>query len=178
MSWVTVIWSMIAAVCVTLAGIYLLVWRRNHSAWANLLFSVTAVSTAAFAFCELRMMLAETPAEFGTTLKWGQVPVWLLSVSLVGFVLLYLRAGRTWLAWMACGLRTLTLLPDFLVGQNLNYREITHLRHIPFLGESVSVAKGVPNPWMVVGQLSLMVLLIFVGDAASPPGGGATGVTR
>ena len=67
---------------------------------------------------------------------------------------------------MACGLRTLALLLNFLVGQNLNYLEITDLRHIPFLGESVSVAEGVPNPWMVVGQLSLMLLLIFVADAS------------
>ncbi len=166
MSWVTIIWSMIAAACITLAVIYLLVWRRNHSAWANLLFCLTAVSVAVFAFCELRMMRAETPAEFATTLKWGQVPVWLLFVSLIGFVRLYLRAGRTGLAWMACGLRTLALLLGFLVGQNLNYREITHLRHIRFLGESVSVAVGVPNPWMVVGQLSMLMLLIFVAGAS------------
>ena len=166
MSWVTVIWSMIAAVCITLAVIYLLVWRRNHSAWANLLFCLTAVSVAVFAFCELRMMRAETPAEFATTLKWAHVPVWLLLVSLVGFVRLYLRTGRTWLAWMVCGLRTLALLLNFLVGQNLNYREITQLRHIRFLGESVSLAVGVPNPWMVLGQLGLMVLLIFAADAS------------
>ena len=166
MSWIAIIWPMSAAVCLTLAGIFLLVWRRNHSAWANLLFCLTAVSTAAFAFCELRMMRADTPTEFATTLKWAQVPVWLLVVSLVGFVRLYLRTGRSWLAWMACGLRTLALLLNFLVGQNLNYREITHLRHIPFLGESVSVAEGVRNPLMVVGQLSLMVLLIFVTDAS------------
>ena len=59
MSWIAIIWSMSAAVCLTLAGIFWLVWRRNHSAWANLLFCLTAVSTAAFAFCELRMMRAE-----------------------------------------------------------------------------------------------------------------------
>src|SRR5216683_4280657 len=103
MSWVTIIWSMTATVCVTLAGIYLLVWRRNYTAWGNLLFCLTAVSAAAFAFCELRMMRAETPAEFATTLKWAHVPAWLVIVSLVGFVRFYLRAGRTWLAWMVCG---------------------------------------------------------------------------
>ena len=166
MSWIAIIWPMSAAVCLTLAGIFWLVWRRNHSAWANLLFCLTAVSTAAFTFCELRMMRAETPTEFATTLKWAQVPVWLVVVSLVGFVRLYLRTGRSWLAWMACGLRTLALLLNFLVGQNLNYREITYLRHIRFLGESVSVAEGVRNPWMVVGQLSLMLLLVFVTDAS------------
>ena len=165
-SLITVIWSMIAAVCFTLAAIYLLVWRRNHTAWANLLFCLMAVSTAAFAFCELRMMRAEAPAELATTLKWAHIPVWLLVVSLVGFVRFYLKAGRTWLAWMVCGLRTLALILNFSVGQNLNYLEIATLRHISFLGESVSVAVGVPNPWMVVGQLSLMMLLIFAVDAS------------
>ncbi len=164
-SLITVIWSMIVAVCGTLAGIYLLVWRRNHTAWANLFFCLAAVSTAVFAFCELRMMKAETPPEFETILKWGLIPVWLLVVSLVGFVRLYLRAGRTWLAWMVCGLRTLALLLNFLVGQTLAYRKITALRHVRFLGESVSVAMGVPNPVIVVGQLSLMMLLIFAADA-------------
>lgn len=77
MSWVTIIWSMIAAVCLTLAAIYLLAWRRNHAAWASLLFSITALAAAGFAFCELSMMLAETPAEFGTALKWGQAWIWL-----------------------------------------------------------------------------------------------------
>ena len=166
-SLVTVIWSMIASACLTLAGIQLLVWCKTRNAWPNLLFSLTAVSTAAFAFCELRMMRASTPAEFASTLKWGQVPVWLLVVSLVGFVRVLLKAGRPSLAWTVCGLRTFALLLDFSVGQNLNYREITRLRHIPFLGESVQIAEGVPNPWMLVGQLSLMVLVIFVADASA-----------
>src|SRR5216117_660945 len=39
------------------------------------------------------------------------------------------------------------------------------LRHVLFLGESVSVAEGVPNPWMLVAQLSLLLLVIFVVDA-------------
>ena len=93
-SLVTVIWSMIASACLTLAGIQLLVWCKTRDAWPNLLFSLTAVSTAAFAFCELRMMRASTPAEFASTLKWGQVPVWLLVVSLVGFVRVLLKAGQ------------------------------------------------------------------------------------
>jgi two-component system, LuxR family, sensor kinase FixL len=76
-----------------------------------------------------------------------------------------LRAGRPWLACSFVGLRTLSLLLDFLVGQNLNYREITRLRHIPFFGESVSIAEGVANPCMLVGQLSLLLLVLFVADA-------------
>ena len=166
-SLVTVIWSMIASACLALAGIQLLVWCKTHNAWPSLLFSLTAVSTAAFAFCELRMMRASTPAEFASTLKWGQVPVWLLVVSLVGFVRVLLKAGRPSLAWTVCGLRTFALVLNFSVGQNLNFREINGLRHVPFLGESVQIAEGVPNPWMVVGQLSLVVFLVFVADASA-----------
>jgi two-component system sensor kinase FixL len=120
---------------------------------------------AAFAFCELWMMRAETPTEFATVLKWGHVAVWVLVISLIGFVRLYLKAGRPWLAWIVCGLRTLALPLNFLVGQNLNYREITGLSHIRFLGESVAIAEGVHNPWMVIGQLSFIALVIFAADA-------------
>jgi two-component system sensor kinase FixL len=166
MSLFTIIWSMIASACLTLAGINFLVWCRDRKAWANLLFSLLAIGTAAWAFCELWMMRAGTTAEFATVLKWGHVAVWLLILSLVGFVRLYLKAGRPWLAWMVCGLRTLALVLNFLVGQNLNYLEITRLRHILFLGESVQIAEGVPNPWMLVGQLSFVILVIFLADAS------------
>src|SRR5271157_706224 len=149
-SLITIVWSMIASVCFTLAGINFLVWCRNRKAWANLLFCLTAVPTAVFALCELWMIRAETPAKFATVLKWGHVAVWLLVVSLVGFVRLYLKAGRPWLAWTVCGLRTAALLLNFLVGQNLNYREVTSLRHIPLLGEPASIGVGASNPCMIV----------------------------
>ena len=165
MSWVTIIWSMVASACLTLAAVNLLVWCKKRTAWANLLFSLTAVGTAGMAYCELWMMQTETPGQFGTALRWLHVPAWALLLALVGFVRLYLLAGRPWLAWSFVGLRTLSLLLDFLVGQNLNYREITRLRHIPFFGESVSVAEGVANPCMLVGQLSLLLLVLFVSDA-------------
>ena len=166
MSLITIIWSMSASACLTLAAINLMAWFRDRKALANLLFSLFATGTAVFAFCELRMMRAGAPAEFATVLKWGHVAVWLLVLSLVGFVRLYLNAGRPWLAWMVYGLRTLALALNFLVGQNLNYREVIRLRPISFLGETVQIAEGVPNPWMLVGQLSLVTLVVFLADAS------------
>ena len=83
----------------------------------------------------------------------------------MGFVLVHLRAGRWWLAWTVCALRTFTLLLNFLVGQNLNYLEVTRLHSIQFLGESISIGEGVSNPCMLIGQLSLVLFLIFVTDA-------------
>jgi PAS domain S-box-containing protein len=165
MSWVTIIWSMVASACLTLAAVYLLVWCKKRTEWANLLFSLTAVATAAMAFCELWMMQAETPGQFGTALRWIHVAAFVVIVSLIGFARFYMRVGRPWLAWTVCSLRAFSVLLNFLTGQNLNYREVTGLRHIPFLGESVSVGEGVSNPWMLVGQLSLLLFVVFVADA-------------
>jgi two-component system sensor kinase FixL len=165
MTWVTIIWSMIASACLTLAAMHLLIWCKRRTAWASLIFAVMAVMTATLAGLELWGMRAETAREYGVILRWAHVPYWVLIISLVVFIRVYLRAGRPWLAWTVCAVRTFSLLLNFLVGQNLNYREITGLRHVLFFGESVSVAEGVANPWMLVGQLSLLLLVIFVADA-------------
>ena len=97
MSWVTVIWSMVVSACLTLAAINLLVWCQRRTKWANLLFALTAVATAAMACCEFWMMRAETPGQFATALRWLHVPVLFGVMALVGFVRLYLQAGRLWL---------------------------------------------------------------------------------
>ena len=109
-------------------------------------------------------MRAETPAQLAAALLWMQVPTWVIVVSLVGFVRLP-SGGRRWLAWSVFALRSLALLLNFLVGQNLNYLEVTRLRHIPLFGETVSLGVGISNPWMLVGQLSLLLLVIFAVDA-------------
>ncbi len=166
MSWVTILWSMNASACLTLAAIYFLVWCKRRTAWDNLLLALSSAAVVVYTGLELCMLRAETPAQFATALRWLHVPIWVLFVSLVGFVRLRLRAGRPWLAWTICALRTSALLLNFLVGPNLNYREVTRLRHIPLLGESVSIAEGVHNPWMLVGQLSIVLFVIFTADAA------------
>ena len=143
MSWITVIWSMIASACLTLAAIHFLVWCQRRTAWADLMFTLASVRVAVFAGCELSMMLAQTPEQFAAVLRWLQVPTWVIVVSLAGFVRLHLHAGRRWLAWSVFALRSLALLLNSLVGQNLNYREVTRLRHISFLGETVSLDRVV-----------------------------------
>src|SRR5437773_5098441 len=167
MSWVTLLWSMDSAFCFTLAGIYLLVWFKQREKWEHLLFSCSALAAGVVAGFELASMQAETTAQYGAVLRWAHLPVWMLFVSVVWFVHLYLRAGRRWLVWTVCGLRTLVLVLNFLFKPNLNFREITSLRRLSWWGgETVSAPVGVPNPWTLVGMLSVLLLLIFFVDAA------------
>src|SRR5213592_3117782 len=166
MSWITIVWSMNAAACLTLAGIYLLVWCKQREGWAHLLFSFTAVAAAAIAAFELAMMHAETIGRYEALVRWIHLPVWVLTVSLVSFVRLYLNAGRPWLAWSICGLRTLVLILNFVFTPNLNFRHITSLRQFSWGGgEIISVPVGVANPWGLLSSVSLLLLLIFFVDA-------------
>jgi PAS domain S-box-containing protein len=166
MSWITVVWSMNAAACLTLAGIYFVVWSKQRDSWVHLLFSCIALSAAAIAALELQLVHAETPKAYGAILRWRQLPVWTLVLSLVGFTRLYLRAGRPWLAWSACGLRTLVLVLNFVFTPNLHYREITTLRQLAWGGEMASVPLGTPNPWSLISEITLLLLLAFFVDAS------------
>ena len=166
MSWITIVWSMNAAACLTLATIYLLVWSKQRERWAYLVLSCNAVAGAALTAFELWLLRAQSAEEYAEILRWTQLPVWSLIVTLVVFVRLYLRAGRLWLAWSVCSARTLALILNFVFTPNLSYRQITGLRQVSWWGgETVSVPVGVTNPWILVAQLSLLLLVIFFVDA-------------
>jgi len=166
MSWITVIWSINAGICLTLAGMQLVVWGKSRDAWANLLFAIAAAAGAAHALLELALMRAQTPAQFGVLLRDLHVPLFVLVVSLVWFVRLYLKAGRLWLAWLITGLRVVVLVLTFSLNPNLNFLEITGLNPISVWGETVVVAIGEKNPWTNITHLSGILLLVFVLDAA------------
>jgi two-component system, LuxR family, sensor kinase FixL len=166
MSWITIVWSMNAAACLTLAAIYLVVWCKQRQVLAHLVFSITAVAAAAIAGFELVMMHAGTVGQYEALIRWIHVPVWVLTVAFVAFVRLYLQAGRPWLAWSICGLRTLVLILNFILTPNINFRRITSLRHFSWWGgEMISMPFGVPNPWSLLSLVSLLLLLIFFVDA-------------
>jgi PAS domain S-box-containing protein len=167
MSWLTVIWSMAASACLTLALMHLAIWVKQRSNLSHLLFSVAATAVAGVAAGELKMMLAQTPEQFGMALRWVHLPICILIISLVGFVRVYFGSGRTWLGGLVCGIRLLLLIVNFSVWPNLNYKVITGLRHVPmFGGETAAVAIGVPSPWTRLGQLASILFLIFVIDAS------------
>src|SRR6267154_4848626 len=166
MSWITVVWSMNAAACLTLAAFYGVVWCKQRDNWVHLLFSCSAVAAAAISAFELWMTNATTVEQYQLLVRWIHVPTWILIVSFVAFVRLYLHAGRAWLAWGIYGLRTLVLILNFIFPVSINFRAITDIRHFSWASEIVSVPVGIPNPWGLLSQVSLLLLLIFSVDAA------------
>jgi hypothetical protein len=175
MNWITIVWSMNAGACLTLAAIYLVVWCRQRESWVHLLFSCSAIAAAAIAVLELAMLHTQTVERYEALVRWIHVPVWVLLLSFVAFVRLYLRAGRPWLAWSIYGLRTLVLIVNFILTPNINFRKLTDIHHLGLWGgEMVSLPVGVPNPWGILSFISLLLILTFSVDATNycvAPGG-------
>ncbi|HEX5673770.1 MAG TPA: ATP-binding protein [Azonexus sp.] len=155
-----------AAACLTLGIIHLVVWFKQRSHNANLTFFALASSVAVFAGFELAMVGAQTPAEFALWLRWAHVPIAAIVVLIVVFVRLYFGVGRLWLAWAAVWFRLLTVLLNFTTGVNINFQEITGLQHSRFLGEVVSSPIGTLNPWQIVTQIANLLLVAFIVDAS------------
>jgi len=165
MNWITVFWSINVGACLTLAVMYLAVWSRERESRLYLIFSCIAAAAALIAAYELQLISADTSEEYCAILRWRAVPVWVLVLSLVGFTRIYLRAGRSWLAWSACGLKTLTLILNLVFTPSLYYLEITALRQASWGGEEASIALGTPNAWSLLNQVTLLLLLVFFADA-------------
>jgi PAS domain S-box-containing protein len=164
-STVTVLWSMIAAACLTLAAVHLPIWWRDREESTSLAFAVAAVCTAVTAGCELLALHASTPHAYAAAIRAAHIPVTVLLISLVAFIHFYLRAGRLALAATGIALRALSTPFSFLSGDTLNFREIESLQSIEFLGDSVSIPFGSLNPWMLLSHLGILLVFVFLVDA-------------
>ena len=165
MSWVTVLWSAIAAASLIVSVEHVLIGARRRTV-ANLLFAVVGSSVAAVALFELLLMRASTPRAYGAFVRWIHAPIFFLVASLVFFVWTFLGAGRIWLGAAVLATRAAALLVNFLHPPNLNFVEISGVRKVRFLGETVSVADGVVSRWTRLGELASLLLLAFLLDAA------------
>ncbi|MCU0727598.1 MAG: PAS domain-containing protein, partial [Planctomycetes bacterium] len=165
MSISTIVWSMISSACLTLAVVNLSFRGFQRKTWGQHLLALSATAASAFVICELLMMHSSTPAEYGAALRWAQIPSSVVILCMVGFIRLHLRAGRRWIAILICSLRCVGLVANFLVGENLTFLSVTHLKVVSLLGEPTVTGVGVNNPWTIFGQGSLLLFAVFAADA-------------
>jgi two-component system sensor kinase FixL len=165
MGWITTLYIMMAALSVTIAGIYLAAWLLQREARSYLLLALLGISIAGLAGTELWILRAQTPEEYAIALRWFQVPIWSGFLALLGLVGLRLRPRFAWLGWLAVGLRTVALVANFVSGPNLNYAAVLGIERFTLLGEPVATAIAIPNPWMLTGQAALLSSILFLIDA-------------
>ncbi len=164
MSMVTFIWAMVIGACATMALPHLVIGIK-HRAWQNLFFALAALSVAGIACGELAFMHSMTTEQIGRAQQWIHVPIFLLVVAIVGFVHFSFGTGRLWLGISGCVVRSVTLVINFASPPNLSFREITGLRHLNFLGDTIAMPEGVVSPWTHLSELSSLLILAFVLNA-------------
>ena len=167
MSYVTVIWSVIASCALLLALMYGCVWIMDRKSRASLAFTFEALAIVGAVIVELGMMRAESAAEWGEWVRWNQVPVLVRTAALVLFIRFYFGTGRTWLIAAVIGSRLFVAVVSFLVDPNFNFSRIDSIDHIHFLGEQVTiVGQAVTSPHQWFATLSAFLVIVFVVDAS------------
>lgn len=73
MNWVTAVWSAGMGVCLILALMHFLIWFRDRSSWSSFCFPVIALGIISMGFCELSLMLTDSPEEFVRIVRRGHV---------------------------------------------------------------------------------------------------------
>jgi signal transduction histidine kinase len=168
MGLVTILWSMGAAVALTLALIYGATWVRERRLFAYLFYGILAIASAMDAGFELGLMHSATPAEYGEWLRWYAVPVFVGMMAAVLFVRSYLGTGRLWALWVLLSMRAIQLVANFILHPNVVFSRIDNLRHMQFLGEQVSLlGHAAVRPWLWLGRASLLLAFWFTFDAAA-----------
>jgi signal transduction histidine kinase len=166
LAFTTIIFPMVAATCLTLAAVHVMVWLQARDSRDSLMFSVAAAAAAATVLLELFLLHSRTPETYGVVLRWMHLPVATVVIALMWFLRLYLKAGRTWLIWLVTTLRLMVLLVNFIHSPNATFTDITGLHEFVFLGESVSVPEGVQSPWRLVSGLSNVLFIGYTLDAS------------
>jgi signal transduction histidine kinase len=155
-----------AAVALTLAALYALLWMIDRRDAPNLALCLVAVAAAGSAYVELGMMHAQSAAEYGEWARWYHLPLFVGIIAQAFFIRYYLGTGRRWLLWTVTAASTVTLLTDFLSQPNFNWREVSGLGSVHFLGEHVSVVgDAVLRSWQWLPIATRLLLIVFVIDA-------------
>ena len=157
---------MIAGACLVLAVLQLLVRLHDRNAHANLWLALLLLAIAGVAGGELALMLATSPEGFATATRWTHVPIFIAFIAIVRFIGRCFGTARRWLGWTVIAVRAFALALNFMVGLNLNHDAILRLRPIHFLGSTVMTADAVFSQRTRVGEVSTLLLLVFVVDAS------------
>lgn len=151
----------IAAVSLTFGLINLRFWFSSTDRHELLAIACACISIAIYSCFEVAMAHADSPADYGMVVRWAHLPAWAMFVSIAAFFFFHLKAGQVWLLWVLVVARTVGLILNFVFPVNINYLEITEIRHMTILGESLAYPIGVKNPWLMIQFLSFAALIVY-----------------
>jgi len=167
MSFLTIAWSMVTAVCLTLALLHFYIWSKNRKFPATVLFSLAAVGAAGHAVFELIMLRATTVETYLFASLYYIIPLDILLVSLVWFVYVHFNTAKRWLALLITGYYAVLFVIHFTVPPRGLFSEISSLKRISLpWGEQYAVPVGTPNPLKYLAEAATVLMIIYFTDAS------------
>jgi len=155
----------VSGVYLALGFIYLRFWWAERRRTAYLAFTISCFSSLLFSWFELGMLHASTPAEYLSYVWWAFFPGSIGLVSFAWVAYLHLHGSKTLFVTYSAS-RMLAVLLHLIMANGINFRQITSVVSRTVLGETLSYPIAVPNPWMVLPQLSHVLLIVFFLDAS------------
>jgi hypothetical protein len=160
----------VSGVYLALGFIYLRFWWAERRRTAYLAFTISCFSSLLFSWFELGMMHASTPEEYLSYVWWAFFPGSIGLVSFAWFAYLNLHGSKSLFVTYSAS-RMLAVLLHLIMANGINFRQITSVVGRTVLGETLSYPIAVPNPWMVLPQLSHVLLIVFSSTRAFDAGG-------
>lgn len=156
----------LSAVCLFVGLLNLRFWFGDRKRLECLAIAFSCFSITLYSWFEITLMNTTSPAGFSSTVRWGHIPAAAAIISIAWFVRIYLRPKRSWLLWTVVGARLLGLAINFTASTNINFREITAISRVSFLGEELSAPIGTPNPWVFVNHIGVLLFLLLCIDGS------------
>lgn len=167
MSILTIAWSLCTTASLMLGLMQIFLWFHARRSPVYLLMSLACLSAAATAMSELSLMYASSATIYAEILRWQNVAVFLLLVSLVWAVYLHLGTGRRWLALVITMLWVVAIVINFTSPSGIVFAEIQALKQLTtYWGETFVGVVGIRNPWLIITEIASFLIIVFFSDAA------------
>lgn len=162
MDWVDLTRPMLAAASLALGLVHALVWLSQPQQRLHLAFALAAGAVGALVLLELAAFRATTPERWSVLIRWMHVPSTVMVLSLLYVVHAWFGYGSARLASGVAALRLFALLPNFTVGENLNFLRIDSIGESVWWGAAITHPIGDSNPWLLLVQASNVLLFVYL----------------
>jgi len=134
--------------------------RRNPSYYFSTLMAMSAGSSAIF---ELALLQAQSTEAYAQLLKLEVTSIYVLLIPMVWLVSIQLGSYQRWLAYVITAIWSVALVFNFLSPGSLVYEQVSEInRSMTFWGEHYGVGSGPANPWNMLANLGVVLIIVYV----------------
>lgn len=157
---------MCAAVCFMLAFVHMMLWIRGSYKLDYLIIAVMATAAGCKVILEMLMLLTSDIDQYIYLQKLDNISTFVVLLSLLWFIRVYLQAGSRWLLGVIVLLRVVDLVINFSSPGGAVFSEITAIgQSEAFWGELFSHPIGIVHPMKIWADIASLLILVFLAQA-------------